>query len=133
MAYLSGSRSTGAQRRLFVEAGYAATKMTDVAAAAEVSVELVYGAFGTKANLLKTVFEVTIAGDDEPVPLMQRPALLAIRAEPDPARALLWTHNSPQVYDLLVAQRDWSLTRYEQFLADTWIHLLIAPQHPGGT
>lgn len=189
-------------RRLFVEAGYAATKMTDVAADADVSVELVYGAFGTKANLLKTVFDVTIAGDDEPVPLMQRPALLAIRAEPDPARALrlyaafvaqtapraypvllvvlsatagepavaaladelaaqrltgmtlfakqlrdsgrlavsadeardlLWTHNSPQVYDLLVGQRGWSLTRYEQFLADTWIHLLIAPMHSGGT
>lgn len=75
-------------RRLFVERGYAGTKMTDIATASAVSVELVYGAFGTKANLLKTVFDVTIAGDDEPVPLMQRPALLAIRAEPDPARAL---------------------------------------------
>lgn len=77
-----------AARRLFVERGYAATKMTDVSAAAGVSVELVYGAFGSKAKLLKTVFDVTIAGDDEPVALMDRPALMAIRNESDPAQAL---------------------------------------------
>ncbi|MBW3604508.1 MAG: TetR/AcrR family transcriptional regulator [Actinobacteria bacterium] len=88
---------------MFVERGYAATKMTDVAAAAEVSVELVYGAFRTKANLLKTVFDITIAGDDEPVPMMERPALLAIRAEPDPGLALRMyaafvAETAPRVY-----------------------------------
>lgn len=89
--------------QLFVERGYAATKMTDIAGAAGVSVELVYGAFKTKANLLKTVFDVTIAGDDEPVPLMERPALLAVRAEPDPSRALhmyagFVAETAPRVY-----------------------------------
>ena len=77
-----------AARRLFVDRGYAATTMTDIAAAAGVSVETVYGGFRTKANLLKVVWDVTIAGDDEPVPLMERPAILAIRAETDPERAL---------------------------------------------
>lgn len=90
-------------RRLFVERGYVATKMTDIAAATGVSVELVYGAFRTKANLLKTVFDVTIAGDDEPVPLMERPPLLAVRAEPDPSRALRMyaafvAETAPRVY-----------------------------------
>lgn len=77
-----------AARRLFVRHGYAETRMTDVATAADVSVELIYGAFGSKADLLKTVFDVTIAGDDEPVALMDRPALLEVRREPDPERAL---------------------------------------------
>lgn len=185
-----------AARRLFVDRGYAATKMTDVAAEAGVSVELVYGAFRSKANLLETVFDVTIAGDDEPVALMERPGLLAVRNEADPARALrryaafvaetapriapvllvvltaassdptvaelaedlaaqrltgmtlfaqqlldsgrlkvpqeeardiLWALNSAQMYDLLVVQRGWSLQRFETFLGDTWIELLLTP------
>ena len=79
---------------LFVQRGYTATKMSDVAAAAGVSVELLYSAFGSKPALLKTVFDVTIAGDDTPVPVMDRPELLAVRAEPDPVRACACTHAS---------------------------------------
>jgi AcrR family transcriptional regulator len=78
---------------LFVQHGYTATKMSDVAAAAGVSVELLYSAFGSKPALLKTVFDVTIAGDDTPVSVMDRPELLAVRAEADPVRALrLYAH-----------------------------------------
>jgi AcrR family transcriptional regulator len=73
---------------LFVQRGYSATKMSDVAASAGVSVELLYSAFGSKPALLKTVFDITIAGDDTPVPVMDRPELLAVRAETDPAHAL---------------------------------------------
>lgn len=61
-----------AARRLFLEHGYAATTMPAIAAAAGVSVQSVYKAFGNKAALLKTVFDVAIAGDDEPVPMLQR-------------------------------------------------------------
>ena len=75
-------------RQLFVESGFAATTMAEIASAADVSVETVYAGFGTKSNLLKVVWDVTIAGDDEPVPIMERPALRAVRAEPDPERAL---------------------------------------------
>jgi AcrR family transcriptional regulator len=78
---------------LFVQRGYTATKMTDVAATAGVSVELLYSAFGSKPALLMTVFNVTIAGDDTPMAVMDRPELLAVRAEPDPVRALrLYAH-----------------------------------------
>lgn len=79
-------------RELFVEGGYATTTVADIAAAAKVSVETVYAAFRTKSNLLKVVWDQTIAGDDEPVPLMERPAILAIRADPDPGRAL-WRYS----------------------------------------
>jgi AcrR family transcriptional regulator len=53
-----------------------------------VSVQSIYKAFGNKPALLKTVFDVAIAGDDEPVPMLQRAALSRVRAEPDPRRKL---------------------------------------------
>jgi AcrR family transcriptional regulator len=77
-----------AARRLFLERGYAATTMPAIAAAAGVSVPSVYKAFGNKAALLKAVFDVAIAGDDEPVPMLQRAALGRVRDEPDPRRKL---------------------------------------------
>ena len=73
-----------AARRLFLERGYAATTMAAIAADAGVSVETVYKAFGSKPGLVKSVFDVSIVGDDEPVPLMQRDRIRRIRAEPDP-------------------------------------------------
>jgi AcrR family transcriptional regulator len=53
--------------------GYAGTTMAAIAAAAGVSVPAVELAFGTKAALLKTAIDVAIAGDDEPVPALERP------------------------------------------------------------
>lgn len=38
--------------------------------------------------LLKAAFDVAIVGDDEQVPLRERPSSLAVRAEPDPRRYL---------------------------------------------
>ena len=43
------------------------------------------------------------------------------------AADMLWATNSPELYELLVGQRGWSLERYETFLADTWQRLLLAP------
>jgi AcrR family transcriptional regulator len=56
----------------FLAAGYAPTTMRAVAAAAGVSVPTVELAFGNKARLLKAAIDVAIAGDDEPVPVLQR-------------------------------------------------------------
>ena len=55
---------------------------------AGVSVETVYKAFANKAGLLKAVFDVTLAGDDEPVPLMEREEVRRNQAEPDPRKKL---------------------------------------------
>lgn len=57
---------------VFLERGYAGTTMRAVAAAAGVSVPTVELAFGTKARLLKATIDVAIAGDDEPVPVLDR-------------------------------------------------------------
>ena len=82
------SATLGAARRLFSDNGYAATTMAAVAAEAGVSVETVYKAFDNKAGLLKAVFDVSIVGDDEPVPMLERDTVQQIRAERDPRKQL---------------------------------------------
>jgi len=62
----------------FAERGWAATGMRDVADAAGVSVETVYKNFESKVELLHRVVDVIVVGDDEPVPLAQREAYLAM-------------------------------------------------------
>ena len=57
---------------LFVDQGYGATTLQGVAERAGVAVQTIYFAFGNKPSLLKELVDVTIAGDDEPVPTMQR-------------------------------------------------------------
>ena len=71
-------------RRLFLDHGFAATTMPDIASAAGVSVQTVYKVFRNKPGLAKAVFDVAIAGDDEPVPVLQRERLSRVRNEPDP-------------------------------------------------
>jgi AcrR family transcriptional regulator len=68
---------------LFVERGYGKAKLTDIAKAAGVSVETVYAAFGTKAELLRRVWYVHFRGDERDVTLYDRPEMQAILAEPD--------------------------------------------------
>lgn len=73
---------------LFLEQGFGATTIGEIAAEAEVSVETIYGAFGSKLGLLKRVWDVTIGGDDEDVPFHERPEVLKMRAEKNLARRL---------------------------------------------
>ena len=65
--------------------GYAATSVAAVARDAGVSSQTVYNVFGTKSALLKAAYDVAVVGDDDPVPLAERPDVLALYAEPDPA------------------------------------------------
>ena len=189
-----------AAHRLFLDRGYAATTVAAVAAEAGCSVETVYKAFGGKPGLVKAVFDVSIAGDDEPVAIMQREWVRRIREEPDPrrkltlygehltrtvprsgpvqllvrdaaasdpavagvwsqmlaerltgmsalareleagghlrpdisvddARDILWTYNSPELYELLVVHRGWSPDRYGRWVASALIAALL-PEHP---
>jgi len=92
-------RIIGCARQLFREQGYAATTLDQMAAAAGVAVQTVYFHFGNKRTVLKEVMDVAAVGDDEPVPLMDRPWLQAIRDEPDPRRAVrLWLEVSGAIY-----------------------------------
>jgi len=71
-----------AARDLFERDGYRPATIAAIAAHAGVSAESVYKGFGTKAALARAVFDITLAGDDEPVPVAGRPAMQAIRDEP---------------------------------------------------
>ena len=74
-----GEKSRQTRRRilqaayeLFVDQGYGATTLQGIAERAGVAVQTIYFAFGNKPSLLKELVDVTIAGDDEPIPTMQR-------------------------------------------------------------
>jgi AcrR family transcriptional regulator len=67
------SRILAAAGELFVEQGYGATSLQEVADRAGVAVQTIYFVFGNKRALLKELFDLTIAGDDEPVATMDRP------------------------------------------------------------
>jgi AcrR family transcriptional regulator len=181
-------------RRRFLAEGYAATTVNQIATDAGVSVETVYKAFGNKPGLLKAVFDVAVAGDDEPVALADRDFIARIEAEPDPsqkielfaqhlcetmprvalvqllardaaaadagaagvyaqtrtemltgmtmfarslhktgrlrvganeARDVLWTYFSPEIYELVVLERGWSVRRYGRFLAEAVVAALV--------
>ena len=73
---------------LFVDPGYAATPLTAVAAEAGVAIQTVYKVFGSKRNLLSALVDVTVAGDDDPVPLPARQFVADIETLPG-ARAKL--------------------------------------------
>jgi AcrR family transcriptional regulator len=77
-----------AARDLFERDGFRSTTIAAVAARAGVSAESIYKSFGSKAALAKAVFDITVAGDDEPVPVADRPAMQAVRDEPDVRRKI---------------------------------------------
>lgn len=77
------ARIVDAAGRLFVERGYAGTTIEAVAAEADVAVETVYARFKNKRNLLGAYLDVSIVGDAEPVPLLDRPEIQAVRAATD--------------------------------------------------
>src|SRR5690606_17873231 len=79
-------RVLAAAQRLFVERGYTATTMADIATEAGVAMQSVYKAGKSKSDLLQRVVEVVVAGDDQEVMLTDRPNVTAIAEETDAVR-----------------------------------------------
>jgi AcrR family transcriptional regulator len=71
-----------ASRDLFTTHGYVGTTVEAIATRAEVSPETVYAVFANKRTILSDLLDVTMAGDDEPVPILERPWVRAMAAEP---------------------------------------------------
>ena len=76
------ARIVAAAAQAFRAHGYAGTTVAAVAEAAGVSVAAVELAFPTKPDLLKAAIDVAIAGDDEPVPVLERPWAASARGVP---------------------------------------------------
>ena len=73
---------------LFVDQGYGRTRIAQIARTAGVAVETVYATFGSKPKLLHEVWDVTVGGDEDDVPVHERAEVLAVRAEADLGRRL---------------------------------------------
>src|SRR4051794_27760469 len=73
---------------LFVTQGYARTTITEIASAAGVSPETIYGAFKNKATLLHRAWDITVGGDDQDVAFHERPEIKALANEPDLGKRL---------------------------------------------
>lgn len=79
---------TAAAHELFTERGYGATSIADIAAAAGVARPTPTAVFGSKPALLKEVLDQALAGDDEPVPVAQRPWFRPVLEATSPAGVL---------------------------------------------
>lgn len=65
---------------MFIDRGYGAT-MHAVAVHAGVSVPTLEALFGTKPGLLKAAIDLAIAGNDEPVAVLEQPWVAQARGE----------------------------------------------------
>jgi AcrR family transcriptional regulator len=193
-----------AAARLFIERGYGATTVDAIAEAAGVSRKTVFTSVGGKTEALKLAIDWAIVGDDEPVPVLERPRVRAGMQEPDARRMLtffardvretaariaplqevvraaagldeeiralaeegrtqrlrgmrvlaqqladrgalkpgltaaeaadvLWLFHDPAVYYRLVTEQHWDPDRYQDWLADSLISLLIPANYQPAT
>src|ERR671935_1810086 len=89
-----------AAERLFAKRGYVGTSVAEIADEARVALKTVYAVFGTKAEVLRALWNLRMRGDEELVPMAERPWFREIVEEPDPRRRLaLVARNSRIVRD----------------------------------
>ena len=75
-------------RELLFRDGYHRMTVRSVAEQAGVSPETIYKAFGGKPGLMKALWDVTLAGDDQPVAIADRPQMQEVRSVGSPAEKL---------------------------------------------
>jgi AcrR family transcriptional regulator len=77
-----------AARSLFLERGYGATTIEAISELADVPPATVYRLFLSKHGILKSLLDVSIVGDDENVPMADRPQVRTLLQERDPTEQL---------------------------------------------
>lgn len=75
-----------AARALFLARGYGATTIDAISEAAGVPEPTVYRIFSSKVGILKSLLDVSIAGDAADVPLAGRPEVRQVFEDPNPSR-----------------------------------------------
>jgi AcrR family transcriptional regulator len=71
-ARLTRRQILSAAHEAFIAHGYAGATIDSIARAAGVAPETIYATFGTKRAILSSLFGVSLVGDDDPTPLLQR-------------------------------------------------------------
>lgn len=131
--------------KLFIEQGYAATTLDQISTAAGVAVQTVYFHFRNKATVLKEVVDVAAVGDDEPVPVLDRPWVRRVRKEPDGRRALaIYLRNARAIFEriapIMKTVRDaagsdpemaaqWQTNRKQTYTAQRTVVQWLADKH----
>ena len=75
-------------RTLFLERGYAATTIEAISERSDVPSATVYRLFSSKLGILKALLDTSIAGDDQPLTVQERPDVASLFSQRD-ARKLL--------------------------------------------
>jgi AcrR family transcriptional regulator len=100
-----------AARTLFVDRGYGATTIEAVSDRSEVPPATVYRLFSSKLGILKALLDVSIAGDDQAIAVLDRPEVAALLTEPDPEKLVAGfarfnvaiNERSGQIYQILAS------------------------------
>jgi AcrR family transcriptional regulator len=130
-------------RELLFSDGYQATTIRAVAERAGMSAETVYKGFGGKSGLMKALWDVTLAGDEAPLAMAERPELREIwELDDGPAKVrryaafvrgvhervadlfMLLTHAGPDVAEVVAVTERERLTGITAFVE----HLALPPE-----
>jgi TetR/AcrR family transcriptional regulator, regulator of autoinduction and epiphytic fitness len=77
-----------AARSLFIARGYSGATIEAIAQQAGVATETVYAAFGNKRAILSKLLDVSLVGDDQPIPLLERHGPQTVMHETDQHRQI---------------------------------------------
>ena len=77
-----------AARTLFLERGYAATTIEAISELSDTPQATVYRLFSSKLGILKAVLDISIAGDDRAVAMVDRPEVRALLTDRNPLNQL---------------------------------------------
>ena len=73
---------------LFTRHGYSGATIEAIAQEAGVSPLTIFGVFGNKVTVLTELVAASVGGDDQPIPLLQRPGPQAVLQETNPVRKI---------------------------------------------
>jgi AcrR family transcriptional regulator len=74
--------------KLFIEHGYAGATLESIAQEAGVSPQTVFATFGNKRTILANLIDLAVGGDEQPLPLLQRPGPQAVKQDSDQRRQI---------------------------------------------
>ena len=74
--------------KLFSEHGYGGATIEAIAREAGVAPETIFATFGNKRTILAALIDVAVGGDEQPIPLLQRPGPQSVLQEKDPTRQI---------------------------------------------
>jgi AcrR family transcriptional regulator len=77
-----------AARTRFLERGYAATTIEAISNLADVPPATIYRLYASKLGILKALLDTSIAGDDQPLTVQERPNVASLFGEKDPIKLL---------------------------------------------